>query len=566
MSRQAAAAGTAAARSLDPPASACCIGPVRSRRVPFLASLALVLASPRLFGQVGPGASVPAPPPPSPTAAPAAEVPQDSPRSTVLEYLTYTRAGRFGDASRYLDVPNSLAGRGPELARKLKLVLDRRLWIDLSKVSPAPGGNGEDGLAGEVDEIGTIVGPSGKPEPVRLVRRQRPEGPVWLFSERTVARVPAWFGGLENARFLELLPAPLLTPGPKELLWWQWLAVLLLLLPAWWGGRLLGWLTRKVLLRIAARTSSTWDDALLLRMRGPFTLGWTLVLLRLGLPFLSLYLPAESFAIQVLRSGAIVAFFWAALRAVTVAGDVLAEAPWAVANPGARSFLQFSVRFGRVFVVGMGLLAALAALGIPVNSVLAGLGIGGIAIAFAAQKTVENFFGAVSIGVDQPLRVGDFVKAGDVLGTVEKIGLRSTRFRTLDRTLVTIPNGKVADMQIETFAERDRIRLAAVLGVEYGTTAAQMREIVSGIEAVLRAHPKIWPDTVVVAFSGFGASSLDIELMAWFLTTDIGEFRTIRQEVLVGIMEVVEKAGSSFAFPTRTVHLVDSREARPEPR
>jgi MscS family membrane protein len=244
------------------------------------------------------------------------------------------------------------------------------------------------------------------------------------------------------------------------------------------------------------------------------------------------------------------------MRAITVAGDVLGEEPWAMANPGARSFLQFSVRFGRIFVIAMGLLAALAALGIPVNSVLAGLGIGGIAIAFAAQKTVENFFGAISIGVDQPLRVADYVRVGGVEGTVEKIGLRSTRIRTLDRTLVTIPNGKLADMQIETFAERDRIRLAATLALQYGATAAQLREVVSGIEALLRAHPKIWPETVVVRFLAFTDSSLSIELMAWFQTTDVTEFREIRQEVLLGVMEAVERCGASFAFPTRTVHLV----------
>jgi MscS family membrane protein len=297
-------------------------------------------------------------------------------------------------------------------------------------------------------------------------------------------------------------------------------------------------------------------------MRGPFTLAWTLVLLRAGLPVLGLYAPAEAFAVQVLKSGAILAFFWAAIRGVTVAGDVLASASWATTNPGARSFLHFTVQVGRVFVFAMGVLAALSALGIPVNSVLAGLGIGGIAIAFAAQKTVENFFGAVSIGVDQPLRVGDFVKVDSTLGTVEKMGLRSTRLRTLDRTIVTIPNGKLADMQIETFAERDRIRMAAVVGLEYGTTSAQLRAVISEIEALLRAHPKIWPD-VIVRFVAFGPSSLDLDVWAWFQTTDFAEFRDIRQEVLVGVMEVVEKNGCSFAFPTRTVHLVGPGAAQP---
>ena len=145
----------------------------------------------------------------------------------------------------------------------------------------------------------------------------------------------------------------------------------------------------------------------------------------------------------------------------------------------------------------------------------------------------------------------------DFVGTVEQIGLRSTRFRTLDRTVITIPNGRLADMRLETFVGRDRIRLTATIGVVYGTTAAQMRQIIAGLEEVMREHPKIWPDAIVARFAEFGNSSLNIEVMCWFMTTDYNEFRDCRQEVLLKFMEVVEKAGSDFAFPTRTVHVVN---------
>lgn len=528
---------------------------MRPLRAPVLTILLVAASAAPLAAQI-PGLAKASSSPAPATPTPVPEVAPDSPRSTVAEFLALARKGRYAEATRFLELPVGLEKHGPELARKLRLVLDRELWIDVGKVSPLPSGHPDDGLPPEFEEIGVITGATGKPEPVRLVRKDRVEGPLWVFSRGTVAHVPAWYESLDNRTLLDNLPEPLIRRGPLELLWWQWLAAIALFVPAWWGGRILGWATRKVLLRLARRTAARWDAALLLRMRGPFTLGWTLVLLRAGLPFLGLYAPAEAFAVQVLKAGAILAFFWATLRAITVAGDILAEEPWATANAGARSFLHFSVRFGRVFVVGMGFLAALAALGVPVNSVLAGLGIGGIAIAFAAQKTFENFFGAVAIGVDQPLRVGDYVKVGDVQGDVEKIGLRSTRIRTLDRTIVTIPNGKLADAQVESFAERDRFRLAATLALQYGTTAAQLREVLAGIEALLRAHPKIWPETVVVRFLSFGESSLNVELMAWFQTKQLAEFRDIRQEVLLGIMEVVEMAGTRFAYPTRTVHLV----------
>jgi MscS family membrane protein len=178
-----------------------------------------------------------------------------------------------------------------------------------------------------------------------------------------------------------------------------------------------------------------------------------------------------------------------------------------------------------------------------------------LAFALASQKTVENLFGAFSLGVDQPFREGDFIKVDDFSGTVEDIGLRSTRVRTLERTIISIPNGKLAEMRIESFAPRDRCRLSCTLGLVYGTTANQMRLVVAGIEQVLRAHPKVFTENVVVRFKELTASSLDIEVMAWFLTSDYAEFQLIRQETLLEFMEVVEKAGTSFAFPTRTVHL-----------
>jgi MscS family membrane protein len=215
---------------------------------------------------------------------------------------------------------------------------------------------------------------------------------------------------------------------------------------------------------------------------------------------------------------------------------------------------------GKAFVAVAGVVSTLAAFGYPVATVLAGLGLGGVALAFGAQKTIENLFGSVSLAADEPFRVGDTVRIEDFVGTVERIGMRSTQVRTLDRTLISIPNGKLAEMRIEDFASRDRIRLACTLGLVYGTSEEQMRRILAGLEAVLRRHPRTWPDTVVVKFLGFGASSLDIEVMAWCQTSDFDQFRDFRQEILLGFLRVVEEAGSSFAFPTRTVHLADERK------
>lgn len=364
---------------------------------------------------------------------------------------------------------------------------------------------------------------------------------------------------------LETLPEPLLRPGPGNVLWWQWLALPVLLLVAWGIALPLSRITRTSLGRLGARTSTPLDDALAERLGGPITLVWAVAAAYFLLPWLGLLAPAEASVHAFLRTGLFLAFFWSLLRSIDVLMGAITRSPWAREHPAVRTLVPLGGRTLKVAVVAMAAIAVISELGYPVASLVAGLGIGGLALALAAQKTVEHLFGSFSIGVDQPFREGDFVRIEDFVGTVEEIGLRSTRFRTLDRTLITIPNGRLADMRIESFTARDRMRLACTIGLVYGTTAAQMRKVLEGLEGVLRRHPKIWPDAVVVRFKEFAASSLDIEVMAWFMTPEWSEFQLIRQEVLLQFMEVVEAAGTSFAFPTRTVHLVPGQPAAEPP-
>jgi MscS family membrane protein len=353
------------------------------------------------------------------------------------------------------------------------------------------------------------------------------------------------------------LPAPLREEGPRGLLWWQWLALPALFAVAMVAGSFLGWATRRVLGHLASRTRTSWDDILLARLASPLTALWATALVMVLHPWLVLDEDAAQVLRHVLRATTYLVFFWAGFRAVDVAAAAIAEAPWTRVNAGLAGLLPLGRKMGKVVLLAIGVVAVLNELGFQVASLLAGLGIGGIALALAAQKTVENLFGSVAIGVDQPFRVGDFVKVEDVSGTVESIGMRSTRFRTLDRTLVTIPNGKLADMKSETFAARDRIRLFMNLGLSYATTAAQMRQVLRGLDETLRAHPKLWTkDAPSVRFTELRESTLNVEVVAWFATTDWGEFTAMRQEIFLRFLEVVEAAGTTLAFPTRTVRLV----------
>lgn len=334
--------------------------------------------------------------------------------------------------------------------------------------------------------------------------------------------------------------------------WARAVALLLVAVLVGWG---LGGLTLGALRRASGRTDGAWDDQLVARLGGPIRLALATAACGAGLGILGLTERAAATAADVVRAAGVAAAVWAGVRASDLVAARFGVAALAAGKPELAAVTPLAGRAAKVCLVVLGGVSVAAALGYPVASLVAGLGLGGLALALAAQKTAENVFGSVSIGVDQPFRVGDFVRIDDVVGTVESLGLRSTRVRTLDRTLVTLPNGSLADTRIENFAARDRIRLACVLGVEYGTTARQMRSILAGVEEVLRAHPKVWSDAVVVRFRELAASSLDVEVMAWFATPDWGEFQLIRQEVLLQFMAVVEAAGASFAFPTRTLHV-----------
>ncbi len=331
-------------------------------------------------------------------------------------------------------------------------------------------------------------------------------------------------------------------------------------------GRVIARILRTVFLRVSRRTQVDWDDKLAERLGGPVSTIIALQVFRIALDYLPLGVTAVVRIVQLIDILGVAVVIWAGFRVIDIVRDALSTRQWAKDRPASRSLLALGSRFSKVAVLILGVLVGLSQLGISIASLIAGLGIGGLVIALAAQKTVENVFGAVSIGIDQPMREGDFVKIYDFVGTVEQIGLRSTRIRTLDRTVITIPNGELANQRIESYSVRDRIRLSTTIGLVYETTAAQVREVIEGLTKVLRDHPKIWPDTVVVKFSEFAASSLDIQIMAWFQTGDWGEFQQIRENVLLDFMAVVEKAGTSIAFPTRTVHVVNESADPPAAR
>jgi MscS family membrane protein len=212
-------------------------------------------------------------------------------------------------------------------------------------------------------------------------------------------------------------------------------------------------------------------------------------------------------------------------------------------------------RMVKALVVVMALFSILSVLGFNMSTALAGVGIGTLAVGFGAQQTIANLFGGVSVLGDEVIHVGDVCKFGDRTGTVEDIGLRSTRVRTEERTLLAIPNGTVATINVENLSRRDKMLFKTVLGLHLETSPEHLRYVLSEIRGVLTSHPKIETTTARVRLTELASNSINVELVCYVLTRDFDEFAAAREDLLLGIMNFVEDSGTSLAMPTQTLYL-----------
>jgi len=224
-------------------------------------------------------------------------------------------------------------------------------------------------------------------------------------------------------------------------------------------------------------------------------------------------------------------------------------------NKGALSIGLFFSRTIKAILIIIASMEILSSFGIDVTTAVAALGVGGIALALGAQKAVENFVGSLNVVIDQPIRIGDFCKVGDTIGVVEEVGVRSTRIRTPDRSLVTIPNGSLASQKIENYTHRDKIKLYSMIGLTYDTTSKQLEKVLTGFRKMLTKLDYIEDDTARVRFISYGDFSLNIEIFCYVMTNDYVEFLEKQEEVNFEIMKIVEKSGSDFAFPSQTIYM-----------
>ena len=472
-----------------------------------------------------------------------------TPQQAMMAFLQASRDGDYGAAAGLLDLAAVDSAEGPRLALHLKFVLDQKLWVDLDALSDEPAGDLSDSRAGR-DVVGTIETSGGDVE----IALARGDDGRWRVSRATVARIGSLYDEFGLGPLGELLPqAMFVQVGDLQL--WQWLALVLLLVVAWLLAAIATTLGVRLATRLTRRTRTEVDDALVKAAAAPITVALMLGVFVLGTVPLGLALPARRFIFRTSEGLIIVAVTWLAIRLIDVAALTLERRLADRGEATAITVIPIGRRVAKIFLLVIAILAGLQNLGFNVVSIIAGLGVVGIAVALGAQKTFEHFFGTLEILLDRPVQRGDFCRFGDKLGVVEDIGLRSTRIRTLDRTVVTVPNSEFASLQLENLGARDRIRFTTVLGLRYETSADQLRNVLIALKRLLVEHSRVLDDPARVRFIGFGAFSLDVEVYAYLDTADWAEFLAIREDLLLRIIDVVAESGSGFAFPSQTLYL-----------
>jgi MscS family membrane protein len=330
-----------------------------------------------------------------------------------------------------------------------------------------------------------------------------------------------------------------------------------MLLVALLGRRIVTSILFPLLRRLAERTETTLDDKLFPALERPAAALVTLTGIFSALRVLKLSAEADLYIGRGSQVAFSIVLFWGAWCALAAvlehAGEVARER-----NLGVAAFMPWIRKTSLVLFAVLGALLTIQGIGFDVKALLAGLGIGGLAFALAAQDTLANVFGAIVVAVDQPFHVGESVRIGGHVGKIEDVGLRSTRIRLQDRSLMVIPNKTVAAETITNLSRFTGRRFEQVLGLTYASRPDQLEGIVADIRALLLAQPGVDRREVHVYFREFGASSLDL-WMAYELTEpDFGRSLAIKQEINLAIMRAVEARGLAFAFPTRTVELTGS--------
>lgn len=479
---------------------------------------------------------------------------RETPRGAVMGLLKCLERQDFANAARYLQPPD----QDTDLIQRAKefQALRSRFRGNIGLLSDDPNGTVEAGLPPGQVRAGVLAVGGTSTDLILVQVNAHESGKIWLVSKQTVASIPQLYAQMETegpTAADRILPAALTGRRVLGMSLAQWLAWLLSIPISWLLAWLLSFLLsapRRIwykLRKLPVRT--VWETSLGMPLR---------CIIAILIHSLLVYLlePPLLYRAYYFRLMTVVLVLCLVWLASGIADRSFAHAVnrSQTQHRGGESILVLMQRITRIVMLIIALVSALALFGINVKTTLAGLGIGGLAIALGAQKTLENLIGGVSLLLDKALYVGNFCKIGNQLGTVEDIGLRSVKVRTLDQSLLVVPNGALAQMQFENFGPRRKFLMNLHFSLRIETQVEQLRFVLDHVQTMLSQQPTI--DTGSrIRVANFAGAAFELELWSYVKTSDPAEFTAIRQDVILKIAEIVESAGTRFAPPTQLTYL-----------
>ena len=334
---------------------------------------------------------------------------------------------------------------------------------------------------------------------------------------------------------------------------WQWLFLLALLVVSFLGARLLLFVLRQVVARRLARQSAHFELKQLQRAGTPLGFAAGAAVFALGVRSLELAQPADSTLLRGLGLIVIVSLIWWAYRVIDFVATVLASRAQSTATRLDELLVPLLRRSAQVIVVIFGVIFLADNLGANISSLIAGVGLGGIAIALAAQDVVKNLFGSLTVLIDRPFNVGDWVTVGSIQGSVENVGLRSTRIRTVDDSLVTLPNANLISASVDNFGERGKRRWRLNLGITYETERSLITRLCERLTDELQRDELIIDDSVQVGIFNLGESAIEVRVSVYFATVSFADELAGRHRLILRILELCESLGIELAYPTRRI-------------
>ena len=488
---------------------------------------------------------------------------RSTPRGTITAFTDAVHRGDFAAAARTMQLTAAQRARAGDLALTLSELMDRYFNQGVTTINGSPEGAVDDGLPVDRERVGPLT-INDRELPVELVRvADSVAGPIWLISSSTLVQVPAFRGAITARWYDRMMPAAIAGRTVFDVSLAQWILlvasfVIPFLVLSFLASATMALLRRVIEDPARERRVESWYAGI----RWPAILVLTLVIhlslmLGAGLPL--------TFRIRYGRLGLVVgvmAVTWLVRRLLTLSFERARSMIGGRDHTSARSLILLGERLIKVLVLVLAVLAILTIAGVDTKTALAGLGIGGVALALGAQKTIENFLGGVFLLSDRVLAVGDMCSISNRVGWVEDITLRSVRLRTVDQTLVSIPAGVLAQAGIENFATRGKVLLQTTLRLRHGTSVEQLKRILDRVRARLSAHEKLEAGVSRIRLINFGEQAVELELFTYVLTADFAEFLAVREELLLDIASMVEAEGSAFAQPTQFVYMESDAAAQ----